>query len=46
MMDDGVKEKQRDDDVRVQDISEVLLEAVENAGEAPEAVTARFEPGL
>ena len=46
MMDDGVKEKQRDDDVRVQDISEVLLEAVEHAEEAPETVTARFEPGL
>jgi Fe-S oxidoreductase len=29
MMDDGVKEKQRDDDVKVQDIAEVLAEAVE-----------------
>jgi Fe-S oxidoreductase len=48
MMDDGVKEKQRDEDVRVQDISEVLLEAVEYAEAAPETetVTARFEPGL
>ena len=46
MMDDGVKEKQRDEDVRVQDISEVLLEAVEHAEEAPETVTAHFEPGL
>jgi hypothetical protein len=45
-MDDGVKEKQRDEEVRVQDISEVLLEAVEHAEEPPETVPARFEPGL
>ncbi len=39
MMDDGVKEKQRDEDVKVQDISEVLIEAVEraDAGRAPAA---------
>jgi hypothetical protein len=30
MMDDGVKEKQRDEDVKVQDIAEVLYEAIEN----------------
>jgi hypothetical protein len=29
MMDDGVKEKHRDEDVKVQDIAEVLAEAVE-----------------
>jgi hypothetical protein len=46
MMDDGVKEKQRDEEVRVQDISEVLLDAVEHAGQDSEAVTARFQPGL
>jgi Fe-S oxidoreductase len=46
MMDDGVKEKQRDEDVRVQDISEVLLDAVEHAEQDPETVTARFQPGL
>jgi Fe-S oxidoreductase len=28
MMDDGVKEKQRDEDVKVQDIAEVLAEAI------------------
>ena len=33
MMEDGVKEKARDDDVKVQDVAEVLLEAIE-AGEA------------
>ncbi|MGH8985889.1 MAG: heterodisulfide reductase-related iron-sulfur binding cluster [Acidimicrobiia bacterium] len=47
MMDDGVKEKQRDDDVKVQDIAEVLAEAVERAdadrtGTLP---TANFTPG-
>jgi Fe-S oxidoreductase/nitrate reductase gamma subunit len=31
MMDDGVKEKHRDEDVKVQDIAEVLAEAVERA---------------
>jgi hypothetical protein len=50
MMDAGVKEKQRDEDVQVQDIAEVLIEAVETAERAPaptpESVTARFEPGL
>jgi Fe-S oxidoreductase/nitrate reductase gamma subunit len=29
MMDDGVKEKGRDEDVRVQDIAEILVEAIE-----------------
>jgi Fe-S oxidoreductase len=46
MMDDGVKEKHRDEDVKVQDISEVLLEAVEHAEQDPETATARFQPGL
>jgi Fe-S oxidoreductase len=48
MMDDGVKEKQRDDDVRVQDIAEVLIEAVESADHAehaPESAAVRIEPG-
>jgi Fe-S oxidoreductase len=31
MMEDGVKEKQRDEDVKVQDVAEVLLEAIEAA---------------
>jgi len=46
MMDDGVKEKHRDEDVKVQDISEVLLEAVEHAEQDPETATGRFQPGL
>src|SRR5260370_40349881 len=46
MMDDGVKEKQRDEDVKVQDLSEVLLEAVEHAEQDPGTASARFQPGL
>jgi Fe-S oxidoreductase/nitrate reductase gamma subunit len=37
MMDDGVKEKQRDEDVKVQDIAEVLAEAVEHADDRASA---------
>jgi Fe-S oxidoreductase/nitrate reductase gamma subunit len=45
MMDDGVKGKGRED-VQVQDIAEVLIEAIE-AGERAEApTTAQFTPGL
>ena len=40
MLDDGVKEAQRDEDVRVQDIAEVLLDAIEG-GPVP---TAAREP--
>ena len=32
--------------MKVQDIAEVLLEAVERGEHAPEPVTAHFEPGL
>ena len=35
MMDDGVKEKGRDEDVKVQDIAELLLEAIETGERAP-----------
>jgi len=35
MMEDGVKEKQRDEDVKVQDIAEVLIEAIEARESAP-----------
>jgi len=44
MMEDGVKEKQRDEDVKVHDIAEVLLEAVERAVDEP--VTAHFTSGI
>jgi Fe-S oxidoreductase len=43
MMDDGVKEKGRDDDVKVQDISEVLIEAIESAATGPDHAPATTE---
>ena len=46
MMDDGVKVKQRDEDVKVQDIAELLVEALENSERAPAPLTAEFQPGL
>jgi acetamidase/formamidase len=47
MMDDGVKEKGRDEDVKVQDIAELLIEAIEAGERTPApAATARFQTGL
>jgi Fe-S oxidoreductase/nitrate reductase gamma subunit len=46
MMDDGVKEKGRDEDVKVQDIAELLIEAIEAGERAPAPATAQFQPGL
>jgi Fe-S oxidoreductase len=46
MMEDGVKEAQRDEDVKVQDIAEVLWEAIENIETAPAPPTAEFTPGV
>jgi hypothetical protein len=46
MMEDGVKEAQRDDDVKVQDIAEVLLEALEAADDSPRPATSEFSPGI
>ena len=45
MLDDGVKGEGRDD-VVVQDIAEVLLEALDSEPSLPAPVTADFEPGL
>jgi Fe-S oxidoreductase len=45
MMDDGVKEKGREDLV-VQDIAEMLIEAIEAGERAPAPLTAEFQPGL
>jgi Fe-S oxidoreductase/nitrate reductase gamma subunit len=44
MMEDGVKGQGRDEDVRVQDIAEVLLDAVEHGESAP--ASASFTPGI
>jgi len=47
MMDDGVKEKQRDEDVKVQDVAEILIEAIEAAEDRPrEATSVEFKPGV
>jgi hypothetical protein len=46
MMDDGVKEKGRDEEVKVQDLAEMLLEAIEAGERAPAPLTAEFRPGL
>ena len=40
MLEDGVKEAQRDEDVKVQDISEILLEAIEHADRVVPAIAA------
>ncbi len=46
-MDDGVKGEGRDEDVKVQDIAELLLESLENENALPAPVSATdFEPGL
>ena len=41
MLDDGVKERQKDEDVRVSDISEVLVEALERRDRAARETAAR-----
>jgi Fe-S oxidoreductase len=45
MLEDGVKDKGRDD-VKVQDIAEILVEALERAERAPSPLTADFPSGL
>jgi Fe-S oxidoreductase len=46
MMDDGVKGEGRDEEVKVQDIAEMLWEAIENGDNDAPPVTARFTPGI
>ena len=46
MLEDGVKEAQRDEDVKVQDIAEVLLEGLERAETAVQPSPAEFQPGV
>jgi len=45
-MEDGVKGKGHDEDVKVQDIAEVLLEAVETADAGGGRPAAAFTPGV
>jgi Fe-S oxidoreductase len=46
MMDDGVKEKGKEEDVKVQDIAEILWEALEQEPSMPAPTGGVFEPGL
>jgi len=47
MLDDGLREKRRDEDVKVQDIAEILIEALEKEDRLPAPLTAAdFKPGL
>ncbi len=46
MMDDGVKGEGRDEDVKVQDIAEVLLESLERAAASPASLGPPVESGL
>jgi hypothetical protein len=45
MMDDGVKEKGKDEEVKVQDIAEILWEALE-AERSTAPAGGAFKPGL
>jgi Fe-S oxidoreductase/nitrate reductase gamma subunit len=46
MMEDGVKGQGRDEDVRVSDVSELILEALENEDRNPAPVTGHFSTGI
>jgi Fe-S oxidoreductase len=46
MMDDGVKGEGRDEDIKVQDIAEMLLESLENEAEIPAPASADYQPGI
>ena len=46
MMDDGVKGEGKDEDVKVQDIAEMLLEALENESTLVAPVTIERKPGV
>jgi hypothetical protein len=45
-MDDGVKGEGRDEEVKVQDIAEMLLEALENEDTIPAPASADYQPGV
>ena len=46
MLEDGVKGEGVEDDVKVSDVAEILLEALENEDRQPAPASADFEPGL
>ena len=45
MMEDGVKGQGKDEEVRVSDVSELILEALENEDHNPAPITANFSRG-
>jgi len=46
MFDDGVKGQGKEEEVKVQDIAEILLEAIENEASSPAPAQGTFTPGL
>ena len=46
MFDDGVKGEGKDEEVRVQDIAEILLEAIESESADTPPATAKFSTGI
>ncbi len=46
MMEDGVKGQGKDEEVRVSDVSELVLEALENEDHSPAPVTGHFSTGI
>ncbi len=46
MFDDGVKGEGKDEDVKVQDIAEMLWEAIENGAAGAPPATGSFTPGI
>ena len=46
MMEDGVKGQGKDEEVRVSDVSEILLEALEEEDRKPAPPAAQFSPGV
>jgi Fe-S oxidoreductase len=46
MFDDGVKGEGKDEEVRVQDIAEILWEAIENESERAAPTSAAFPTGI
>jgi hypothetical protein len=46
MFDDGVKGEGKDEEVRVQDIAEILWEAIESESERTAPTGSAFPPGI
>jgi hypothetical protein len=46
MLEDGVKGEGKDEEVKVQDIAEILVEAIERGERAAAPASANFRPGV